>query len=133
MSENLDLVRSIYADWERGDFSSVEWAAAEIKCVRADGPDPAMWTGVASIQEAWREFLSAWKGYRVEACEYRELDSDRVLVLTQRRGRGQRSGIASGQLVAQGATVWHMRQGKVTRQVTYWDRDRALADLGLEE
>jgi hypothetical protein len=40
VSPNLDLVRSIYVAWARGDWSSVEWAHPGIEYVRADGPAP---------------------------------------------------------------------------------------------
>jgi ketosteroid isomerase-like protein len=88
MSDNLDLVRSIYADWERGDFNSAGWAHAQIEYVGADGPEP---------------------------------------------GTRKTSGLDLEQTRAAGAWLFDVHDGKVTRMVRYLDRDRALADLGVEE
>jgi len=86
-STNLDLVRSIYAAFERGDFSSVEWAHSEIELVIADGPDPSVSTGLVGMLEGGSTILDAWEDWRPEVEEYRELDGERVLVLTRRLAR----------------------------------------------
>jgi ketosteroid isomerase-like protein len=130
-SANLDLVRSIHAAWGRGDWSSAEWAHPDIEYVIPDGPAPGSWTGLAGMAEGWRGFLSAWEELRVEADEYRELDDERVLVLTHPSGRGKTSGLEVGQLQPKGANLFHVRGGKVTRLVVWMLRERALADLGL--
>ena len=97
-------------------------------------------------------------GYRAEPDGFRELDDERVLVLTQSaRGRNEtrRNGVLGSPPLGVapawprvatrkaatrpqmhengGAALFHIRNGTVTRLGLYWDRNRALADLGLKE
>jgi ketosteroid isomerase-like protein len=129
-SANLDLVRSISADWGRGEFSATGWADPEIEYVIVDGPSPGTWRGLAGMTKGFRDFLSAWDGLRLEPDEFRELDDVCVLVLVQRIARGKSSGL---EMRSTGALLFQIRDGKVARLVIYWDRDRALTDLGLKE
>jgi ketosteroid isomerase-like protein len=130
-SANLDLVRSIFAARERGDFSSAEWADPEIEYVFADGPSPGTFKGPDGLAQAMRELLSAWEGFQTYVDEYRELDSERVLASARMRARGKTSGLEIGEMGGKGANVVHVRGGEVTKMVVYFDRDHALADLGL--
>jgi hypothetical protein len=132
VSANLDLVRSICADWERGEYRSIGWAHPEIENEIVGGPSPGSRRGLAGMAEIWRDFLSAWEDVRFEADEYRELDSERVLALTHMSGRARTSGLDVGQLHPKGANLFHIHDGKVTRHVAYMERDLAFADLGLE-
>jgi ketosteroid isomerase-like protein len=131
-SANLELVRSIYAAWERGDFSSADWAHPEIEFVfAARDRTRESGRGHAGMAEGFRSVVSVWKSFRVEAEEFRALDDERILVLTRRSGRGKTSGLEFGELGAKGANQFHVREGKVTRLVIYPHRADALADLGL--
>src|SRR5436190_17846258 len=133
MSGNLDLVRSIFADWERGEYRLIGWAHPEIENEIVGGPSPGSWSGLAGMAEGWRDFLSAWEDVRFGADEYRELDGERVLVLTHASGHGRTSGLEVGQLQSKGANLFHIQGGRVTRHIAYLQRDLAFADLALEE
>jgi hypothetical protein len=133
MSGNLDLVRSIYSDWKRGEFGDVGWANPDIEFVFDGGPSPGTWTGFADIAEAMRDFIGAWSDFQVKAEEYRELDNERVLVLSTLGGSGKTSRLSLGQMRSEKCELFQIRSGKVVRLVIYWDREHALADLGLAE
>jgi ketosteroid isomerase-like protein len=131
MSENLDLVRSIYADWERGDFSSADWADPDIEFAFADGPEPGRWTGRQEMAKRYGEWLAGWKDFQAEPERLIVVDSTRILVLVHNSGRGRRSGVEMEHRSV--ANLFEIEDGQVTRLVLYWDRNRALADLGLAE
>ena len=131
MSENLDLVRSIYAAWERGDFSRTAGLHPEITWAYVGGPEPSSGTGMAGMAAPMRDWLHAWNEWRIEATDYRELDGERILVFCRGVGRGKTSGVDLGQLSTDGANLFEVHDGKVTRLVIYWHRDLAFADLGL--
>jgi ketosteroid isomerase-like protein len=135
MPENLDLVRSIYADWQRGDWSAASWAHPDIEYVMVDEPGSNVHRGHAAVADAWRAFLSAWVDYRIEPVEYRTLDEERVLVRVRAYGRGRTSGVELSESTRGrgGANLFHIRDGMVVRLDAYFDWARALADLGLEE
>lgn len=126
---NLELVRSIYAAWGRGDFSSAEWADPEIEFAFAGGPEPGKWIGLAGMAAGYRDWLSAWEDFRAEPEQYLVLDGERILVLVRNSGRGRTSGLELEERSV--ANLFQLGDGKVTRVVVYLDRGLAFADLGL--
>jgi ketosteroid isomerase-like protein len=130
MSKNLGLVRSIYADSERRDFSRVEWADPEIAVSQlwvAPNPAPSAdwrrWDGRSTTGWAPRR-TCAWRRRAIG-----ELDDGRVVVLFRAFGRARITGLDLDRV---GASVFEVRGGKVTRLVVYYDRDLPFADLGLK-
>jgi ketosteroid isomerase-like protein len=132
VAENLDLVRSILARWERGEYGAAEWAHPELEFEIRDLPARGASSGLEQAGRLWHEFLSAWQDHQVEADEYRELDGGRVLVLGHFGARGRTSGLEVGGVRTKGANLFHLRDGLVTRLVVYFDQEHALRDLGLD-
>jgi ketosteroid isomerase-like protein len=133
MSENLDVVRSIYANWERGDYSSTEWAHPDIEFCMIDGPEPGRWSGVTAMGAAWQRVLSGFVGFGTAGTRYEELKDGRVLAFTRFTGQAKLSGLDLSRMPGDQAAIFDIRNGRVTRIALHWDTGRLRDDLGLKE
>ncbi len=107
---DLELVKGIFRAWERGDFSSVDWAHPDISY---DVPGPTDETrGIEGMSNHWAEWLRSYRGLRIEGRRYYQA-GDKVVVDQVFHGEGRSSGIPLDQIA--GAAVLTVGDGKVIR------------------
>ena len=125
----MGAVRSILANWARGDYSSVEWADPDIVFIGADNPEETR--GIEAVGRRWRDFLTAWEHFGTTPEKFIDLEDDRVLVLVRFEGRGRASGASTTSF--SGAQLFTLREGRVVRLVLYSNIGDALEAAGLSE
>jgi ketosteroid isomerase-like protein len=129
--ENVEIVRAIFAAYERRDYSAM---------VDLSHPDLEIRPGMTGFLEGTvyrgpdghRQFLddndAAWAELHVEAQEYRDL-GETVLALGQTWARG-RDGI---RVDGPGGWACELREGKLHRLRTFNSWAEALEAVGLSE
>ena len=130
MSEaNVQIVRRVYEQWSRGDFSGGDAFHPEVEFEMVDWPGRDRSRGLTEMSEAWQASLAAWDDFRAEPTRFME-NGEQVVVLTHVTARGKGSGAA---VTADTATVWTIEAGKVVRLALHWNRAEGLQAAGLTE
>ena len=131
MSEqNLEIVRGLFAAWERGDYSATDWAHPDIEFVMEGDffPDPGTYLGVDGMIRAWTRWLGAWDGFHAGKPELIGR-GERVIALYTVRARGRSSGAAVESPVA---NVFSFRDGRVAR-LDLMTREVGLREAGIAD
>lgn len=130
MSEgNVEIVRRIFEDWSRGDFSNGEFFDDDVEFDMVDWPEPAKSRGVAAMAGTWRTSLRAWENFRSFPTDFVDY-GDKVLVLNHIEARGRESGV---DVSAETSSVFTFKDGKVVRLALLWDVDAARREAQSDD
>jgi ketosteroid isomerase-like protein len=127
--ENVEFVRAVYAEWERGNFSAgVDRYDPDAVLVQGEGfPEAGSYQGLAGFANYMHIFLDAWEKVTIEAEELIDA-GDSVVAAVLQTGIGKGSGASTELRFFQ---VWTFREGKVIRLEVIRDRDAAFEAAGI--
>ena len=131
--ENVELVRSIFVPWERGDFArALDYYADDVELVVPD--DALLESGTFKGRDAVGRWFGNWfralqPSYHFDLEEARDL-GDVVLVVAKHCGRGRTSG---AEVRARMAYLYAVRDGKIARIDLYPGSSEALEAVALSE
>ena len=131
--ENVEVVRAIYAEWERGNFQAalpVLDREITFEVWMPDSNELDVRHGLRGLEGFMRDWFGQWEGYRIIGDEFRAIGTDVVFVGGRQAGTGRRSRVA---VDSPGFSVWTFRAGKVVRLFVHYDRESALEAAGLSE
>ena len=131
--ENLEVVRTGWKLWQRGDVSGLFdlWDTNIVWDMRnfRDWPESA-YEGPDGVSRFLTEWLEVWGEIEVAVDQMLLAPDGRVVTLARQQAKGTGSGLGMEMEWVQIATV---RNGKVTRIANYSDRSEALEAVGLSE
>ena len=127
--ENLEVVRRLFDEWGRGDYSRTDWADPDIEFVSPDLLS-GIKRGIDEMASGWREYLSTWDDFEVVGTKFMDVD-DKVLVLNEFGGRGKQSGVPIEGM--RGATLFTFENGRVVRLAVFGNEQKAFDAAGLSE
>jgi ketosteroid isomerase-like protein len=130
--ENVDIVRSAVEA-----FNEVGLAESALRFFDPDAvfeeppeqPSPTVAEGRDAAVEIFKQFEEAWEEHRSEPEEIRIIDDERVLMLSIEHFRG-REGLEISQPCG---TIYTLRDGKIVRMQSFWERETALEAAGLKK
>ena len=131
--ENVEIVRRGYEALNGGDLEgALALFDPEVE-VRpgVDVPDfdfSDVYHGPEGFLQFHAKMSEAWDELRWEPEEYIPAGDDVVVVFIRFRGVGRSSGVPVEQPIGHVCT---MRDGKLVKHVTFWDRQKALEAAGL--
>jgi ketosteroid isomerase-like protein len=128
--ENVEVVRRMYAAFDRGDGESALAAFdPDVVIDASHRVDGRIGHGREEMATILAEWLGAWEDWREEVEDIRDV-GDQVLVISTQRGRGKGSGV---EFENRFGMLYELRDGAIVRWMVYDDPARALEAAGLRE
>jgi ketosteroid isomerase-like protein len=129
--ENVEVVRSLYAAWERGDFAAeMDSYDPAVELVIDYGPDRFTASGADEMRRVWREQLTLWESWSTGPIEQLIEHGDHVVVAHSLRARSKR-GISVDMQDAGAAFTF--RDGRIVWVFATDQMRKALEAVGLRE
>ena len=130
--ENVEIVREMYEHWARGEFPE-DFIDPDIQFSRIGAQTPDLegeWRGIEAFSRLSAEYLRPFSNLKIQAEEIVDLDDERVLVLSRHIAEGKLSGVPIDHEFGE---LFTLREGKVVRYASYWNRPEAMKAAGLAE
>ena len=129
--ENVEIVRSMFDAWNRGDYEAAGAAfdrEAEVE-MRLGADLDGTYRGFDEIAKMMREFWGTFGEFRSEPTDF-ATSGDEVVVTVNHRGRGRTSG---AEVQMTNWQVFTVREGRIVRYRMYAEQAEALEAAGLQE
>ena len=129
--ENVEALRAVYGDWERGDFTASLPLFDENVTLAIDSgiPDGGIYVGPDGVLKYTSRFLAPWESLTIAAESFRDT-GDTVLVKVKQNGIGRSSHVPVELRYFQ---LWTFGGGRVVRLEVIMNEQTALEAVGLSE